>query len=156
AASNTPWLIVQGSGGGDGLVSYTVDENTTFAARVATATIAGRTFTVFQPGREDIESPEIAITDPQIAPTVVNTNGLITLAGTTRDNDAVVAVTWATNRGAAGGATLTGGTQWRAANIPLAPGMNLITVTARDAAGNLGRATLNVASTPEAVLTTVA
>ncbi len=156
AASNAAWLKVNGGGSASGTVSYTVDANTTFAGRVATATIAGRTFTVFQPGRDDIESPEIAITDPQVAPTVVNTSGLITIGGTTNDNNAVVGVTWATNRGAAGAAALTAGTQWRATNIPLAPGMNLITVTARDAAGNLGRATMNVASAPQSVITTVA
>lgn len=156
AMSNAPWLTVTGSGNSDGLVSYTVDENTTFASRVATATIAGRTFTVIQPGRDDFESPIIEITEPQITPAVIDTSGLITIGGPTRDNNAVVAVTWATDRGAVGAATLTGGTQWRAANIPLAPGMNLITVTARDAANNLGRATMNVASAPPTVMTTVA
>ncbi|MGE0126778.1 MAG: hypothetical protein AB7U82_01645 [Blastocatellales bacterium] len=155
STSNATWLKVNGGGSANGVVSYTVDENTAFAARVATATIAGRTFTVFQSGRDDIESPEIAITEPQVTPAVVNTSGLITIGGTTRDNNAVVGVTWATDRGAAGVATLTGGTQWRATNIPLSAGMNLITVTARDAAGNLGRATMNVASMPQAVLTTV-
>jgi uncharacterized protein (TIGR03437 family) len=155
ATSNASWLKVNGSGSASGTATYTVDENTTFTARVGSATIAGRTFTVFQPGRVDIESPEIAITDPQVTTTVLNTSGLITIGGTTRDNNVVVGVSWATDRGTAGTATLTGGTQWRATNIPLSAGMNLITVTARDAAGNLGRATLNVASTPQAVVTTV-
>src|SRR5262245_26704639 len=96
ATSNAPWLKVQGSGSGAGAASYTIDENTTFAARVATATIAGRTFTVFQPGRDDIESPEIVITVPQAPAPVANTIGQIDIAGTTRDNNAVVGVTWAT------------------------------------------------------------
>ena len=156
AASNAPWLKVSGSGSGSSSVNYTVDENATFAPRVGAAAIAGRTFTVFQPGRDDIEPPEITIVEPQIGPAFVDTTGLITIEGATRDNDAVVAVAWATSRGAAGATTLTRGTLWRATNIPLAPGMNLITVTARDAAGNLGRATMNVASAPESVLTTVA
>lgn len=154
--SNAPWLKVQGSGSGNGSVNYAIDANMTFAARVATATIAGRTFTVFQTGREDIEPPVIAITDPQVSPTVVNTSGLISVAGTIRDNNAVIAVTWTTDRGAAGAASLSGGENWAAADIPLSPGMNLITVTARDAAGNLGRATLNVASAPQFALTTIA
>ncbi|HKQ76041.1 MAG TPA: hypothetical protein VJ810_20270, partial [Blastocatellia bacterium] len=156
ATSNAPWLRVTGGGNGDGQVGYTIDENMTFASRVATATIAGRTFTVTQPGRDDVEPPVIEITEPQITPAIIDTSGLITIGGPTRDNNAVVAVTWATDRGAAGSATLTGGTQWRAANIPLAPGMNLITVTARDAANNLGRATMTVASAPPTVITTVA
>ncbi len=96
AASNAPWLRVQGSGSSNGAVSFSIDENATFAARVGTATIAGRTFTVVQPGRVDVESPEIAITEPQVAPTVVNTSGSINLAGTTRDNNAVTQVFWTT------------------------------------------------------------
>src|SRR5262249_20240480 len=156
STSNAPWLKVSGGGNSDGSAGYMVDENMTFASRVATATIAGKTFTVVQQGRDDMEPPVIEITEPQVTPAVVDTSGLITIGGTTRDNNAVVAVTWVTDRGAAGAATLTGGTQWRAANIPLAPGMNLITVTARDAANNLGRATMNVASAPPTVMTTVA
>jgi uncharacterized protein (TIGR03437 family) len=158
ATSNAPWLRVQGSGSSSGPVNFSIDENATFAARAGTATIAGRTFTVIQPGRADIESPEIAITEPQVSPAVVNTSGLISIAGTTKDNNAVTRVAWATDRGAAGTATLSAGTspnRWTAANIPLAPGMNVITVTARDAAGNLGRASLNVASTPASALLTV-
>jgi len=155
ASSNASWLRVNGSGSSNGAAGFSVDENTAFASRVGTATIAGRTFTVVQPGREDSESPEIAITEPQVSAPVVNTSGLINIAGTTRDNNAVTAVVWATDRGSAGTATLSAGTRWSATNIPLAPGINVITVTARDAAGNLGRASLNVASTPAAALVTV-
>ena len=156
ASSNASWLRVNGSGSSNGSATFSIDENATFASRAGTATIAGRTFTVFQPGREDIESPEIAITEPPASPPVVNTSGFINIAGTTRDNNAVIAVAWATDRGAAGNAALTAGTRWAATNIPLSPGLNVITVTARDAAGNLGRASLNVASTPEAALVTIA
>jgi uncharacterized protein (TIGR03437 family) len=156
ASSNVSWLRVNGSGERSGAATFSLDENTTFVSRVGTATIAGRTFTVFQPGRDDIESPEIAITEPQSSPPVVNASGSINIAGTTRDNNAVIAVSWTTDRGAAGNASLTAGTTWAATNIPLSPGMNVITVAARDAAGNLGRASLNVASTPEAALVTIA
>ncbi len=156
ASSNASWLRVNGSGASSGAATFSIDENMTFVSRAGTATIAGRTFSVFQPGRDDVESPEIAITEPPVSPTVVNTSGLINIAGTTRDNNAVIAVSWATDRGAAGNAALTAGTNWSASNIPLSPGLNVITVTARDAAGNLGRASLNVASTPEAALVTIA
>src|SRR5215510_2448495 len=105
STSNAPWLKVSGGGNSDGSAGYMVDENTTFTSRVATATIAGKTFTVVQQGRDDIEPPVIEITEPQVTPAVVDTGGLITLGGATRDNNGVVAVTWATNRGAAGTAT---------------------------------------------------
>src|SRR5262249_19285303 len=104
AASNAPWLKVTGGGNGDGSVSSTVDENMMFAPRVATATVAGRTFTVVQPGRDDIEPPVIEITEPQITPAVVDTGGLITIGGTTRDNNGGGPGTRATERGAAGAA----------------------------------------------------
>jgi uncharacterized protein (TIGR03437 family) len=155
ASSNATWLRVQGSGGSTGSASFSVEENTAFASRLGTATIAGRTFTVFQSGREDNESPEIVVTDPPTS-TIANTSGSISLAGTTRDNNAVTSIAWATDRGAAGAATLTAGTRWAVAAVPLAPGTNIITITARDAAGNLGRASLTVTSRPEAALVTVA
>ncbi len=150
AASSVPWLRVQGSGSASGTASFSFDANTTFADRIGTATVAGRTFTVVQPGRVDIESPEIAVNN-----TAVNPSGSINISGTTRDNNAVIVVFWTTDRGAAGNATLSAGTAWSAANIPLAPGINVITVTAIDAAGNLGRTSLNVASAPAAALVTV-
>jgi uncharacterized protein (TIGR03437 family) len=156
ASSNAAWLRVQGSGSSSGTASFSIDENAAFTTRTGTATIAGRTFTVVQPGRVDVESPEIAITDPQGSPTVVNTSGSINIAGTTRDNNAVTSVVWTTDRGSGGTATLSAGTRWAASNVPLAPGMNVITVTARDAAGNLGRTSLSVASMPQSVLVTVA
>ncbi len=155
--SNASWLKVQGSGSANGTASFTAEPNATFASRTATATIAGRSFTVIQPGQADIASPEVVITDPQVAPTVVNTSGAINLGGTAKDNDAVVAVTWATDRGGAGAATFSAVQgRWAAANVPLAQGMNTITITARDAMGNLGRASMQVASTPEWTITTIA
>jgi uncharacterized protein (TIGR03437 family) len=156
SASNASWLRVTGSGSANGTAGFSVDANMTFSERTATATIAGRSFTVTQPGQLDTLSPEIAITDPQVAPTVVNTSGLINLGGTAKDNNAVAAVAWATDRGATGAATFSSAQgRWAAANIPLGQGMNTITMTARDAAGNLASATMRVASTPEWTLTTV-
>lgn len=157
ATSNASWLTVTGSGNGDGTVSYEAAANNTFADRTATATIAGRTFTVTQPGRADGEAPVVAITDPS-GNIPVNTTGLITLSGTATDNNAVTAVVWESDRGATGTATLTASTgRWTIAapGIPLAPGMNLITIIARDAGGNVGRTAVTVNATPGAVVVTV-
>ncbi|MEP7336415.1 MAG: hypothetical protein ABI977_01505, partial [Acidobacteriota bacterium] len=157
AASNASWLRVTGSGSSDGSASFQADRNSTFASRTATATIAGRTFTVVQSGMTDTDAPVVAITDPTVPQTVPNTTGLVNLAGTARDNNAVTSVIWQTDRGAAGTAIYTASTgRWTATNVPLSPGNNLITVTALDAAGNLARASIVVASVPAAVLVTVA
>jgi len=157
AASNASWLRVTGGGDGDGSVSFQADENATFTSRTATATIAGRTFTVIQPGRVDVIAPVLAITDPPAAQTTPNTSGLVNLAGTATDNNAVTSVTWQTDRGSSGTATYSATTgRWTAAGVPLSPGTNLITAIAQDAAGNIARASVTVASMPEAVLVTVA
>ena len=54
-------------------------------------------------------------------------------------------VTWANNRGGSG--TATGTTSWSASGIVLQSGSNVLTVTARDAAGNTASDTLTVTFT---------
>lgn len=154
-ASNASWLRITGSGSGSGRVTFEVDENTTFNARTATATVAGRSFTVIQPGRVDTDAPFVTVTDPAPLPPANNT-GLINLAGIATDNNQIAAVTWETDRGASGVASLTAATgRWTATGIPLAAGNNTITIIARDAAGNLGRTMVTIASAPPAVVITV-
>lgn len=156
-ASNASWLRVTGAGSSDGTASFQADVNSTFASRTATATIAGRTFTVVQAGRTDVDAPVLAITDPAFSAPAANTSGLINLAGTATDNNAVTSVTWQTDRGASGAATYNATTgRWTVTGVPLSPGNNLITVTAVDAAGNIARASVIVRSVPDAVLITVA
>src|SRR5262249_15497969 len=157
ATSNASWLKINGSGSGNGTANFSVDANTSFSTRTATATIAGRSFSVTQPGQPDIFSPEVVITEPQVPPTVTNTSGFITLAGTAKDNNAVVAVLWKTDRGAAGVATFSAApSRWTATDIPLGQGINTITITARVGAGIVGRPSLRIASTREWTIPTVA
>jgi hypothetical protein len=66
----------------------------------------------------------------------------VSLAGTSSDEVGVTDVVWANNRGGSGSAN--GKTNWTIANVALQPGVNVITVTARDAAGNAANATLSV------------
>jgi hypothetical protein len=67
----------------------------------------------------------------------------ITLAGLTHDPDGTItSVTWTTDRGFSGTASIGASTyakqiEWYAADVPLAPGVNTITATTTDNDGNL-------------------
>ena len=83
----------------------------------------------------DTTAPSIAITGPTSAPTYASSNvTLTTLSGTASDAVGVTQVTWSNNRGGSG--TASGTTSWSVGSIALQSGVNAISVTARDAAGN--------------------
>jgi hypothetical protein len=90
----------------------------------------------------DTTPPTISITGPSSASTYATTKNVVALGGTASDNRGVSAVTWANNRGGSG--TASGTTSWSMASIPLQTGTNIITVTARDAAGNKGTDVITV------------
>jgi hypothetical protein len=100
------------------------------------------TFTV--PNGGDATPPALAITSPfgNVGVSV----GTIALAGTASDNVGVAQVTWSNDRGGSGVAT--GTTAWSVASVPLQVGTNVLTVTARDAAGNARQASVTVAYVP--------
>jgi predicted extracellular nuclease len=52
AVSNAGWILItsDGSGSGSGMITFTIRENLSMAARTGTVTIAGQTFTVMQAG----------------------------------------------------------------------------------------------------------
>lgn len=55
ATSNASWLaVLQGSGSGNGTVSYSVDVNSGSPVRVGTLTVGGQTFTVTQEGEAGV------------------------------------------------------------------------------------------------------
>jgi hypothetical protein len=58
----------------------------------------------------------------------------LALSGSAGDNVSVISVSWTNDRGGSG--TTIGTTSWRTGSIGLKNGTNVITVTARDAAGN--------------------
>ena len=78
-----------------------------------------------------LSPPSITITTPTTGATYAASQAFVTLAGTASDATGIAAVTWVSNRGPSG--TASGTTAWTAAQIPLSPGANVITVTARDA-----------------------
>ncbi len=153
AASNAAWLQVAGSGNVSGTVSYTASANTGLAARTATATIAGRSFVVTQPGVPDLTPPTIAVTDPNPNAIANDTLGTISARGTATDNGALSTVTWSNNRGGSG--TAAGTSTWTINPLPLASGLNTITVTATDTAGNVARASFSVNSRPSSLILSI-
>ena len=90
--------------------------------------------------------PTVTIVTPTVSPTYSTASTPLTLAGAAGDNVGVTQVTWANNRGGSG--TASGTTTWTASGIALQAGTNVLTVTARDAAGNVGTATLSVTYDP--------
>ena len=86
--------------------------------------------------------PTVGITSPTSGSSYSTNVSTVTLSGTASDNVGVTQVTWANNRGGSG--TASGTTNWSTSAITLQVGSNVITVTARDAAGNTATATLTV------------
>jgi len=93
----------------------------------------------------DTTAPTVTITAPTTSGTYVTSSSTLSISGTASDNVGVTAVSWATDRGKSG--TASGTTSWTASAVALLSGTNVVTVTARDAAGNLGRAVLTVSYT---------
>jgi hypothetical protein len=91
----------------------------------------------------DTVAPTIVITLPTAAASYSTTVSNLALAGTASDNVGVTGVTW---RNAANNTlgSAAGLGAWNVASIPLVAGMNSITVTASDGAGNTRSATLAV------------
>jgi hypothetical protein len=94
----------------------------------------------------DTTAPVVAITAPTTGSAYATSSSTVTISGTGSDNVGVTAVTWSTDRGSSG--TATGTTNWSASAVALQSGANVVTVRARDAAGNQGTKTLTVTYTP--------
>jgi uncharacterized protein (TIGR03437 family) len=62
-------------------------------------------------------------------------------------------ITWSNNRGGSG--TATGTTSWTINPLPLASGLNTITVTATDTAGNVARASFSANSRPSSLILSI-
>ena len=90
----------------------------------------------------DVTLPTVAITSPTSGATYSTTNPSLTLGGTASGNIGVTQVTWRNSRGSSGPAT--GTTSWTASGILLELGPNVLTVTAQDATGNTGTASVTV------------
>lgn len=102
---------------------------------------ASRTFTWTVTVPTDTTAPAVAIATPTTATTYSTTAATMSLGGTSSDNVGVTQVTWANSRGGSG--TATGTANW-STSVTLQSGSNVLTVTARDAAGNTATDTITV------------
>ena len=93
----------------------------------------------------DTTAPVATITTPTSVTTFTASTTPLTVGGTASDAVGVTQVTWANDRGGSG--TAIGTTSWSASGITLLGGSNVITITARDAAGNTSTDTLTVTYT---------
>ena len=115
----------------------------TVTARDAAGNTGTTVLTVTYSG--DTTAPVITITSPVNAATYATTTNTVNLGGTASDAIGVTQVTWANDRGGSG--TAAGTTGWSVTAITLQPGINVLTATARDAAGNASTDVLSVTYT---------
>ena len=90
-------------------------------------------------------------------PSATTTSATITLTGTVTGGSNAPSVTWITSTGASDGSSINGDT-WTILSIPLAIGLNTITVTAADATGSVSRivsVTRQVAPPPGPLVLTI-
>ncbi len=117
------------------------DAVSTSASYQFTVTAARDLVAKFTP---DTTPPNIGITSPTLAATFDTTQDAVALAGFASDNGAVASVTWENDRGGSG--TASGTTSWSISSVPLKAGVNHLTITAHDAAGNTSSVSLTVTS----------
>jgi hypothetical protein len=90
-------------------------------------------------------APIITITSPVSNSTYTTSSSPIEISGTASSSTAITAVTWANLSGGKGSATTTTSwSTWSISGIALQSGINVITVTAKDAAGMSGTDTLTI------------
>ena len=123
----------------------------TVTARDAAGKVGTDTLTVT--ANIDISVPTVTIKSPTSADTYTTTSSSLNIGGTASDDVGVTQVTWANDRGGSG--TCTGTANWSKSGITLYGGINVITVTARDAAGKVGTDTLTVTANIDIYVPTV-
>ena len=134
------------------LISLASGENViTVSASDASGNVGASTLTaIYSPGPL---APTVNITSPTSTATYTTNNPQLMMAGTASDSTGVTTVSWSNNRGGSG--VCTGTAAWSIDLISLASGENVITVSASDAAGNVGTSTLTAIYSPDPPAPTV-
>jgi hypothetical protein len=92
--------------------------------------------------KPDTVAPVVTITAPTSADSFTSESSQINLAGTADDDRDIQEITWSSSTGTSG--TASGTDSWTISGINLAEGLQTITVTATDSAGNRSSDTLRV------------
>ena len=93
----------------------------------------------------DTQAPSVLIESPTAASSYDTTASSIDISGTASDDTGVTEVIWSNSRGGSGTASSTD--SWSVSDIVLGEGDNVITITARDEAGNESTDVLTVVYT---------
>jgi subtilisin-like proprotein convertase family protein len=142
--SSITGFVLTGSGLHPLSATVSLTCNTTYHFRIRASNSAGSSFgndmTLTTGNCSDTAAPVVSITSPTSSGSFTAQSSVATIAGTATD---AVGVSWVTCRNAATGTTVpaNGTTSW-SCSVSLASGANAITVSASDAAGNTGSATI--------------
>ena len=96
----------------------------------------------FEESDGDHEAPSILITSPTPLSGIATTAANVAIGGEVSDDVGVTALSWSTDQGTGG--SLVVAPDWSIPNVDLVPGDTRVTVTATDAAGNVGTDVLDV------------
>jgi len=116
----------------------------TFTARDAAGNHSSKTLVVTY-NAPDTSAPTVSLSTPTSGGSYATESAAMMVTGTATDNVGVTQVAWSNDRGGSGTASGTG--SWTAASIALHEGVNNLTFTAEDKAGNQGSKTLAVTYT---------
>ena len=149
-----------GSGTASGTTSWSASgialQNGTNVLTVTARDAAGNTATdvlTVAYSAPDTTAPVVSIAQPTSASTFSTTAATMNVSGTSSDGVGVTQVTWSNDRGGSG--TATGTTSWSVNGVALQVGSNVITITARDAAGNTATDSLTITYAPPLTLSNV-
>jgi Bacterial Ig domain len=135
-----------GSGTATGITAWSITgvilQSGTNLITVTAHDAAGNTNQVTLTAIYDTTPPTINITSPSTAPIYTNYSSSVNLGGTASDGFGVVQVTWSNNRG--GNGIATGTTAWSISGATLQTGTNVVTIMARDDAGNTSQSAITV------------
>jgi hypothetical protein len=138
------------SGAGTTPGTYSVAASASDGSLVATQSFS---WAMAEPPVSDTNAPVVDISDPTSGSDYSTTSSSIALSGTASDDVAVASVDWSNDRGGNG---LADGTDyWTTPGIGLQLGTNIVTIEARDGAGNRNTRSLRIerlSETPDLVL----
>ncbi len=135
-ATLTNWSATVDLVAGNNVITIEADDNIPSTTTVSITII------------HDPTPPTVKITGPTTADDYYTGIATLAMTGTSADNRGVTSVTWAKVGGGGGSGGATGTNPWTIASIPLGAGSQVITVTAKDAAGNEATDVLTVYHDP--------